>query len=91
MAEHHGVGVTPVIGRERPGDALTAPGPPVGTLLLPVHAPWSTVGDLIDYLREVAPRDAYAVHDGALTTSAPPWLRAFSASVVPELPPATTG
>ncbi|WKE73557.1 MBL fold metallo-hydrolase [Streptomyces sp. WP-1] len=49
-----------------PGDALTVPGAPVGTLLLPVHAPWSTVGDLIDYLREVAPRDAYAVHDGAL-------------------------
>ncbi|MFJ8544784.1 MBL fold metallo-hydrolase [Streptomyces sp. NPDC093586] len=49
-----------------PGDALTVPGAPVGTLLLPVHAPWSTVGHLIDYVREVSPRDAYAVHDGAL-------------------------
>lgn len=49
-----------------PGDALTVPATPVGTLLLPVHAPWSTVGDLIDYVREVAPRTAYAVHDGAL-------------------------
>lgn len=49
-----------------PGDALTVPDGPVGTLLLPVHAPWSTVGDLLDYVREVAPRDAYAVHDGAL-------------------------
>ncbi|MEU4402413.1 MBL fold metallo-hydrolase [Micromonospora orduensis] len=49
-----------------PGDALTVPDGPVGTLLLPVHAPWSTVGDLIDYVREVHPRDAYAVHDGAL-------------------------
>ncbi|KOT95417.1 beta-lactamase [Streptomyces rimosus subsp. pseudoverticillatus] len=49
-----------------PGDALTVPGTPVDTLLLPVHAPWSTTGHLIDYVREVAPRDAYAIHDGAL-------------------------
>lgn len=49
-----------------PGDALTTPGTPVDTLLLPVHAPWSTVGHLIDYVREVAPRDVHAVHDGAL-------------------------
>lgn len=49
-----------------PGDALTVPGSPVDTLLLPVHAPWSTIGHLIDYVREIAPRDAYAVHDGAL-------------------------
>ncbi|MEV0281164.1 MBL fold metallo-hydrolase [Streptomyces sp. NPDC050610] len=49
-----------------PGDALTVPEADVETLLLPVHAPWSTVGHLIDYVREVAPRDAYAIHDGAL-------------------------
>ncbi|AEW98067.1 MULTISPECIES: MBL fold metallo-hydrolase [Streptomycetaceae] len=49
-----------------PGDALTVPDAAVDTLLLPAHAPWSTVGHLIDYLREVAPRDAYAIHDGAL-------------------------
>ncbi|CAL9395463.1 hypothetical protein SUDANB145_01354 [Streptomyces sp. enrichment culture] len=49
-----------------PGDALTVPGTPVDTLLLPVHAPWSTVGHLVDYVREVAPREAYAIHDGAL-------------------------
>ncbi|MEU7040768.1 MBL fold metallo-hydrolase [Streptomyces varsoviensis] len=49
-----------------PGDALTVPDADVQTLLLPVHGPWSTVGQLIDYVREVAPRDAYAIHDGAL-------------------------
>ncbi|MCK2218699.1 MBL fold metallo-hydrolase [Actinomadura sp. ATCC 31491] len=49
-----------------PGDALTVPDAAVGTLLLPVHAPWSTTGQLIDYVREVGPRDAYAIHDGAL-------------------------
>jgi len=49
-----------------PGDALTVPDSPVGTLLLPVHGPWSTTGQLIDYVREVAPRRLYAIHDGAL-------------------------
>jgi L-ascorbate metabolism protein UlaG (beta-lactamase superfamily) len=49
-----------------PGDALTVPDAAVGTLLLPVHGPWATTGQLIDYVREVAPRQAYAVHDGAL-------------------------
>ncbi|MTE16930.1 MBL fold metallo-hydrolase [Nocardia aurantiaca] len=49
-----------------PGDALTVPDVAVDTLLLPVHGPWSTTGQLIDYVREVAPSRAYAVHDGAL-------------------------
>ncbi|MFJ9119004.1 MBL fold metallo-hydrolase [Streptomyces sp. NPDC102394] len=49
-----------------PGDALTVPDTRVETLLLPVHGPWSTTGRLIDYVREVAPRHVYAVHDGAL-------------------------
>jgi L-ascorbate metabolism protein UlaG (beta-lactamase superfamily) len=49
-----------------PGDALTLPGAPVDTLLLPVHGPWSTTGMLIDYVREVRPARVQAVHDGAL-------------------------
>lgn len=51
-----------------PGDALTVPGSEVavGTLLLPVHGPWSTTGRLIDYVREVAPDQVCGIHDGAL-------------------------
>ncbi|GAA3560636.1 MBL fold metallo-hydrolase [Nonomuraea rosea] len=49
-----------------PGDALTVPDTTVDTLLLPVHGPWSTTGQLIDYVRAVAPRQSYAIHDGAL-------------------------
>lgn len=49
-----------------PGDALTVPGVPVGTLLLPVHAPWSRTGQLIDWVREVGPRHTLAIHDGLL-------------------------
>ncbi|MEV5343594.1 MBL fold metallo-hydrolase [Streptomyces sp. NPDC052676] len=47
-----------------PGDALTVVDAP--TLLVPGQAPWLTVPDLIGYLRRMAPRRAYAIHDGLL-------------------------
>jgi L-ascorbate metabolism protein UlaG (beta-lactamase superfamily) len=49
-----------------PGDAFTVPGDPVSALLLPVHAPWSKVAEVIDYVRAVDADQAYAVHDGLL-------------------------
>ncbi|RBY93645.1 MBL fold metallo-hydrolase [Blastococcus sp. TF02-8] len=49
-----------------PGDALTVPGEPVPTLLLPVHAPWSKLAEVIDYVRAVDADQAYAIHDGLL-------------------------
>ncbi|MGP4000233.1 MBL fold metallo-hydrolase [Streptomyces sp. 8N706] len=55
-----------------PGDALTVPGRPVETLMLPVHAPWNKVGEVIDYVREVRPQRAIDVHDGLLTAVARP-------------------
>lgn len=50
-----------------PGDALTVPDEPVATLLLPVHAPWSKVSEVLDYVRAVHADQAYAVHDGLLS------------------------
>lgn len=50
-----------------PGDALTVPDEPVATLLLPLHAPWSKVAEVIDYVRAVDADQAYAVHDGLLS------------------------
>ncbi|MEG8278276.1 MBL fold metallo-hydrolase [Streptomyces sp. AHA2] len=55
-----------------PGDALTVPGRPVETLLLPVMAPWSKISEVIDYVREVRPERAYDVHDALLTDLARP-------------------
>ncbi|MFF3402680.1 MBL fold metallo-hydrolase [Streptomyces sp. NPDC002659] len=55
-----------------PGDALTVPGHPVETLLLPVQAPWSKISEVIDYVREVKPRRAIDVHDALLTDLARP-------------------
>lgn len=50
-----------------PGDAFIVPGRPVETLMLPLHAPWSKLGEVIDYVREVLPDQAIPIHDGMLT------------------------
>ncbi|MFJ6778011.1 MBL fold metallo-hydrolase [Streptomyces yangpuensis] len=55
-----------------PGDALTVPGVPVETLMVPVHAPWNKVSEVIDYLREVGPRRALDIHDAYLADIARP-------------------
>ena len=50
-----------------PGDALTVPEDRVGTLLLPVDAPWLKLSEMIDYGRAVAPQRGYAIHDALLS------------------------
>ena len=52
-----------------PGDALTVPEDRIETLLLPANAPWLNASQMIDYAREVAPRRAYAIHDGLLNAN----------------------
>jgi L-ascorbate metabolism protein UlaG (beta-lactamase superfamily) len=47
-----------------PGDAFTVLRAP--TLLVPGQAPWMKAPEMIQYLRAVAPRRAYAIHDGLL-------------------------
>jgi L-ascorbate metabolism protein UlaG (beta-lactamase superfamily) len=49
-----------------PGDSFTVPGVNVDTLLLPLHGPWSKSGEVIDYVREVQPTQAFPIHDGLL-------------------------
>jgi L-ascorbate metabolism protein UlaG (beta-lactamase superfamily) len=49
-----------------PGDSFTPPGGPVDVLLLPVHAPWSKISEVIDFGRSVGAKRAVAIHDGLL-------------------------
>jgi L-ascorbate metabolism protein UlaG (beta-lactamase superfamily) len=49
-----------------PGDAFTVPDHPVETLMLPVHAPWNKISEVIDYVRAVAPQRAVDIHDALL-------------------------
>lgn len=55
-----------------PGDALTVPDQQVETLMLPVHAPWNKISEVIDYVREVNPRRAIDIHDVLLKELARP-------------------
>ena len=55
-----------------PGDALTVPDASVATLLLPLHAPWSKISEVVDYIRAVAPQRAIDIHDGLLVDAARP-------------------
>jgi L-ascorbate metabolism protein UlaG (beta-lactamase superfamily) len=50
-----------------PGDALIAPDVPVDTLLVPVHAPWSKTGEVVDWVREVKPARTFGMHDVLLS------------------------
>ena len=47
-----------------PGDSFDVPeGVQVDTLFVPVTAPWLKTSESIDFVRAVAPRRAYALHD----------------------------
>lgn len=50
-----------------PGDALTVPEADVPMLLFPMSAPWLKVAEMIDYVREVKPRQGLAIHDAILS------------------------
>lgn len=50
-----------------PGDSLIVPdGVSVRTLLVPVHAPWSKVSEVVDFVVSVRAPHAYQIHDGLL-------------------------
>ncbi|MEE2521440.1 MBL fold metallo-hydrolase [Pseudarthrobacter sp. J75] len=50
-----------------PGDSFVVPdGIGVKTLLLPLHAPWSKVGEVLDFVVSVRAPQAYPIHDALL-------------------------
>jgi L-ascorbate metabolism protein UlaG (beta-lactamase superfamily) len=51
-----------------PGDSFTVPeGIAVDTLAAPAGAPWLKIGEVIDYVLEVAPKRAFPVHEMVLS------------------------
>lgn len=52
------------------GDSFTVPtGVEVGTLAAPAGAPWLKIGEVIDFVIEVAPKRSFAVHEMVLSTA----------------------
>jgi L-ascorbate metabolism protein UlaG (beta-lactamase superfamily) len=49
-----------------PGDSFTVPPVAVDTLLIPIHAPWSKIGEVIDFTAAVRAPRAFQIHDALL-------------------------
>jgi hypothetical protein len=50
-----------------PGDSFDLPdNATVDTLFVPVSGPWLKISESVEFVRAVAPRRAYALHDGLL-------------------------
>jgi L-ascorbate metabolism protein UlaG (beta-lactamase superfamily) len=49
-----------------PGDSFTVPPMPVETLLIPIHAPWSKISEVIDFAAAVRAPRAFQIHDALL-------------------------
>lgn len=67
------------------GDAFTVPFRPVDTLMLPIHARWSTEADVVDYLGEIRPKRAVIAHEGMLRDFAIQFYGELIQSVEPEV------
>jgi L-ascorbate metabolism protein UlaG (beta-lactamase superfamily) len=50
-----------------PGDSFTVPGEKVGTLLVPVSAPWLKFAEVAEYIAAVGADRGYAIHDAVLS------------------------
>jgi L-ascorbate metabolism protein UlaG (beta-lactamase superfamily) len=49
-----------------PGDSLTVPDAEIDTLLVPMQASWLKTAEAIGFVRAVAPRRAFGMHEGQL-------------------------
>ena len=50
-----------------PGDAYHVPPVSIDTLLLPTSGPWTKVGEAVDYVRAVGPRQLVQIHEVMLS------------------------
>jgi L-ascorbate metabolism protein UlaG (beta-lactamase superfamily) len=49
------------------GDSYTVPGVEVGTLAVPVGAPWLKIGEVMDFVDAIKPRQSLPVHEAVLS------------------------
>lgn len=52
-----------------PGDSFFVPPTPVQALLVPLHAPWSKLGEVIDFVVAMRAPQAFPIHDAMLNDS----------------------
>jgi L-ascorbate metabolism protein UlaG (beta-lactamase superfamily) len=78
-----------------PGDSFFVPeGAAVGTLFVPLNAPWCKLAESIDFVRAVRPERVFALHDALLTDAGAKiydgHLERFSGAEYARLAPGTT-
>ncbi len=65
-----------------PGDSFVLPNKEVGTLALPLAAPWLKVSEAIDFMVAVAPKTVFSTHDAVLSDSGKmfhdSWIQRFA-------------
>ena len=49
-----------------PGDSFTVPPQPVDVLMIPIHAPWSKIGEVLDFAIAVRAPRVFQIHDALL-------------------------
>jgi L-ascorbate metabolism protein UlaG (beta-lactamase superfamily) len=49
-----------------PGDSFVVPNVEVKNLLVPIHAPWNKISEVIDFVISVRAANAFQIHDGLL-------------------------
>ena len=50
-----------------PGDSYTTPDQPVKLLACPTSAPWLKIGDVMDFVAAVRPKQSFATHNALLS------------------------
>ena len=50
-----------------PGDSYTTPDVPVEILACPTSAPWLKIGDVMDFVAAVKPKQSFATHNALLS------------------------
>jgi L-ascorbate metabolism protein UlaG (beta-lactamase superfamily) len=64
-----------------PGDSVIVPTKPVQLLLLPIHAPWSSTADAMDFVVSVRPPKAIQIHDALLNEQGLAFVEAHVARI----------
>lgn len=49
------------------GDSFTVPPKPVASAAIPAGAPWLKISEVMDYVAELAPKNAFPAHDAVLS------------------------
>jgi L-ascorbate metabolism protein UlaG (beta-lactamase superfamily) len=67
-----------------PGDSVIVPTKPVRLLMLPIHAPWSSTADAMDFVVSVRPSRAIQIHDALLNEHGLSFVEAHIARISGE-------